>query len=94
MSKYHVLAARDIVANVFLQPIFVTHIAIGKRNFGDECKNPQAAFGKHPEDYELLYLGEFDDTTGHIDQDVAPDGTPNTIGRPIQIDVGANYRAN
>lgn len=92
MAKFHILAARDIVANVYLQPIFVTHVAIARRNFGDECKNPEAAFGKHPEDYELMYLGQFNDQDGSFDGTVGPNGEMNDTDKPIQIDVGANYR--
>ena len=34
------------------------------RWFGDEVQNPNSQFAKHPKDFTLFELGEYDDTTG------------------------------
>jgi len=39
------------------------------RTFADCCNDQGHQFGKHPEDYTLFCLGEFNDDTGAIDQD-------------------------
>lgn len=39
------------------------------RTFADCCNDPEHQFGKHPEDYTLYNLGEFDDGLGTITQD-------------------------
>lgn len=39
------------------------------RTFADCCNDPEHQFGKHPEDYTLFDMGQFDDTLGTITQD-------------------------
>lgn len=62
----HVLAVRDRAADVFGQPIFTPAVGLGVRSFTDEINNPQSAFSKHPEDYDLYVLGTYDDNTGAL----------------------------
>lgn len=85
--KLYAIATRDIVANVFSQPIFVPHIGIAIRAFGDECsgKGQQKDLAAHPEDFELWLIGEYDDITGQMEPGIQPDSRK-------QIAVGANYR--
>lgn len=59
-------AVWDSAAQVYGQPIFVPTVAVAARSFIDECgrvadDNP---LSKHPEDFELRVLGEYDDSTG------------------------------
>lgn len=92
--KMHIVATRDVVSNVYGQPVFVPHVGQAIRSFGDECrrKEPGNVLAAHPEDFELCYLGTYNDETAGIDCTVKPDGTVNDTDRPIQIAVGANYR--
>lgn len=50
----------------FQAPVFVTHIGVGVRAFGDECKRKDSAFAAHPEDYSLWCLGSFDSSKGEL----------------------------
>lgn len=36
------------------------------RQFTDWCRDPQLPFGKHPADYRLVLVGEFDDVSGFV----------------------------
>ena len=36
------------------------------RSFSDAVQDQDSAFNKHPEDYSLWEIGEFDDQTGEI----------------------------
>lgn len=36
------------------------------RIFSDAVRDPSTLLSKHPEDYRLFLLGEFDDNSGHI----------------------------
>lgn len=83
--KLYALATRDIVANVWSPPMFVPHIGIAIRSFGDECRNKESPLGKHPEDYELWLVGEYDDNSGQMEPGIQPDSRK-------QLAVGANYR--
>lgn len=83
---YEIVAVRDIKTNAFSQPQFVPHQGGAIRAFGDQCmnKDPQNIMGHHPEDFELYYLGQFNDQTGKFEQ----------LPEPVQIAVGSNYRMN
>lgn len=84
--EFQVLATRDIVANVYGQPMFVPHIGMSIRSFGDECKrkDPNNILSQHPEDFELWHLGTYDDNTGEL--------KPFPHNERKQLAVGANYR--
>lgn len=66
MMKIYAIYDRAIEA--FGQPIFVKAQGQAIRSFMDECKNPESQLHKHPADYDLHYLGEYDDSTGEIKQ--------------------------
>lgn len=94
MANYKVLVTRDIKANVFSQPMFVLHIGQAIRSFGDECKRkePGNVLGQHPEDFELILIGEYDDIAGcFLTYDgIDPDDT-KAWGHK-QIAIGSNYK--
>lgn len=81
--KLHIVALRDIVADVYHPPIFVPSIGGAVRSFGDSCqakddRNNQV--GQHPEDFELIHMGEYDDSNGTFE-----------LSEKKQIAVGRNY---
>ena len=83
--KLHAVAIRDIKANVFAQPYFVSSIGGAVRAFGDECQRAEKdnLMYKHPGDFELYKIGEYDDATGEL------------IPLPKeQIANGSNYQSN
>lgn len=67
--KHVMLAVRDSAVRAFNRPIFVPTLEVGIRSFYDEAKRnePDNQMSKHPEDFELWYLGEYDDETGIVD---------------------------
>lgn len=40
------------------------------RQFSDAVNDPQVKWNKHPEDYSLWYVGEFDTTKGQLQGDL------------------------
>lgn len=82
--KMLIIATRDIVSNVFGQPVFVPHLGQAIRSFGDECrrKEPGNVLAQHPEDFELWLLGTYNDADGSFEDQ----------NERKQIAVGANYR--
>lgn len=83
------VATRDVVANLYSQPQFVVSLGAAVRSFGDACTNtadPNNMLAKHPRDFELWHLGEYEDETGRFT--VKHDGS---AFEPRQIAVGANY---
>jgi hypothetical protein len=83
--KLQVIATRDIVANVYGQPMYVVHIGQAIRSFGDEAqrKEPNNVLAQHPEDFELWHLGEWDDETAEYTE----------LKPRKQLAAGANYRS-
>lgn len=61
-----IYAIKDVAIEAFGQPIFVRAQGQAVRSFMDECKNPESQLNKHPNDYELYYIGEYQDETGTI----------------------------
>lgn len=59
-----VVALYDTATTAFGQPIFVRALGEAIRSFIDECKNKESALGKHPADYTLHHLSDFDENTG------------------------------
>lgn len=77
-----IVAVKDRAMDAFLQPFFVPALGGAIRAFGDEINNPQSEMQKHPEDYDLYHLGEFNDNTGEIKQ----------LERPLQIAIGKQMK--
>lgn len=82
--KMHIVAIRDIKANVYAQPQFVSSLGAFVRSFGDECQrdDPANIMAKHPEDFEAYDLGWYGDQDAHFE----------LHEKPIQIAVGSNYK--
>lgn len=61
-----VLAVRDSAVRAFNVPFFVPTLELGLRTFYDEVKrkDDNNQMNKHPEDFELWYLGAYDEDSG------------------------------
>lgn len=77
--RYKILSVRDRAIDCFGQPFFSSSVGGAIRSFSDEinrsAENNQ--LHKHPEDFDLYSLGEFDDATGEFE-----------TTRPQQVAVG------
>ncbi len=67
--KLNIYMVHDQKANAYLPPFFLPEDGMAHRTFGDCCNDVEHQFGKHPEDYTLFKLGEFDDLVGQIKSD-------------------------
>lgn len=65
-----VLSVYDSKAQVYSQPFFSANIATATRMFSAAVADPNTQLSKFPEDYSLHVLGEFDDATGTLQDDV------------------------
>lgn len=66
--KYIIVALKDTAVQAFMPPQAVVHVAQMVRALGDGLKNKEnkADYARHPEDFELYKLGEFDDAAGIV----------------------------
>lgn len=62
-----VFTVYDSKAKAYMSPFFDQSHGAAIRAFSDAAKNPQSAIGRHPEDYTLFYLGEYDDLSAYFD---------------------------
>lgn len=61
-----VFSVFDAAAKAYIPPFILPNRAMGQRVFW-ECSNaPDHMFFKHPQDYSLYHVADFDDVTGVI----------------------------
>lgn len=68
MAKLAICSVYDSAIQGFARPMFVVHVGAALRGFADEINriaedNP---LSKHPDDYSLFYLGDFNEETGEF----------------------------
>lgn len=54
----------DEKAQVFSNPFFMPHTGMATRAFSDLVNDGQSNVAKHPSDFKLYQIGEFDDVAG------------------------------
>lgn len=59
---------RDRKAQLFLKPFTEATKVHAYRAFEQACKEPGSAFGAYPDDFELIYMGTFDESSGRVNQ--------------------------
>lgn len=64
--KTKVFAIYDHKASVYGTPFFMVNHAMAVRAFGDLAEDERTTVGKHPEDFTLYQVGEFDDGSGTL----------------------------
>ncbi len=67
--KQKMFTVLDTKAMAYLPPFFLPNEAVAKRVFGDMATDQTHQFGKHPEDFSMYYLGEFEDMTSVVEID-------------------------
>lgn len=61
-----IFAVYDSKADAYLQPFFMPSKGQAMRSFQDLSNEPKTQFNKHPEDFTLFHIGEFDDMDATI----------------------------
>jgi hypothetical protein len=67
--KMVIVSIMDTAAGAYGRPAFVASEGVAVRQFQDEVNRSSEdnQLYKHPDDFQLFYLGVFDDNTGGID---------------------------
>lgn len=68
-----IFSVYDKAAQAYLPPFFMPARGQAIRAFSDMVNSSDNQFGKHPEDYQLHELGEFNDDSGLITQKENPE---------------------
>lgn len=82
--KRLLLSIYDVRAELYAPPFTVKSVGEGLRAFSDLCSDKSTMPGRHPGDFKLMRLGEFDDLTGNIISDE----------RPVSLGTGSDYVGN
>lgn len=61
-----VFSVLDTKGDVFMAPFFFSATGQAVRAFSDLANNPDTVVSRHPGDYRLTCIGEFDDSTGRL----------------------------
>ena len=66
----------------FFNPPFISHTkGSAERTFQTLCNDPQSDIARYPEDYDLYYMGDFDDIKGTM----IPLDTPEHLVKAVQL---------
>lgn len=65
---HFIVSVKDRAADVFNRPFFVPHRNVAIRDFTDEVNRVAAdnQLNKHPDDFDLYLMGQFNDNTGEF----------------------------
>jgi len=77
--KHKMFVIYDVKANAYMQPWFLTQEGMALRAFSDCVNDKEHNFGRHPEDYTLFNIGEFDDSNAEVTWQ-----TPKSMGNGIE----------
>lgn len=73
--KFSIFSIYDNKAETFNTPMYVPAKGVAIRAFSDQANDPQSMLNKHPQDYELFCIGDFDADIGLLTP-----MTPQSIG--------------
>lgn len=81
--KLKAFSVFDVKVDAFMPPFFQPTNGSALRHFADAVNDPQSQLSRHPEDYKLCCVGEFDDATGLI--------TPPADLAVVSLGFGSDY---
>lgn len=64
--RLKVYSVRDSKGGIYHPPMFLRSHGEAERAFNQVAKDTTKQIGQYPEDYDLFYLGEYDDTDGKL----------------------------
>lgn len=65
--KLGIYSVFDQKAQAFFTPSYYHYKGEAVRSFEDIMKDPKSILNKHPEDYDLYMIGQFDDQQGKVE---------------------------
>lgn len=76
-----IYSIRDSKSEIFNSPIFQRTHGEAERNFHNLVNDEKSNVNKYPDDFDLYYIGEYDDQTGKIESL----DTPQHIVKAVQL---------
>lgn len=66
MAKQKMFCVFDVKVGAYAQPFFMRTAGEALRSWEEACNDSQSMMCKHPADYTLFEVGEFDDNSGRV----------------------------
>lgn len=88
--KVRAYSVRDKVAGAFLPLFFLRSDGEAMRSFSDAVNDPKHQFSPHAADYDLFWMGTFDDETGMLEGPLAEgevEVSPVRLASGLQVQV-------
>lgn len=64
LAKLKVFSAHDLKLNIYMAPMVAVHTGQMLRQWQDLVNDKSTIMGRHPMDFRLVQVAEFDDATG------------------------------
>lgn len=80
-----VYSIRDSKGEIYHQPFFNKTNGEAVRNFTELVKDGKSMISKYPQDYDLYFLGHYDDQTGKL----VAEPTPKHIVKAVDLSLNA-----
>lgn len=64
--KLNAYTIYDVASGAYMRPFFSQADGMAVRGFKDIANDPEHEVGKHPEDYTLFRIGDFNERTGTL----------------------------
>ena len=77
----------DIKGKIYIPPFAKHNSEVAIRDFTDMVNDPTTRINKHPQDYNLVQLGEWDDLSTKIN---IPKDSPKTLVNGITLVMSSN----
>lgn len=77
-----IFAIYDNVAKIFHDPFMSPSKGAAERSFRDSIADPQSVAHRHPEDYDLFFIGTYDTESGSIlpsEPELLVNGSPKNL---------------
>lgn len=81
--KLRMVAIHDSKSESFGRPLFVRAYGEAERSFREVINDGQSDYAKHPADFTLFEIGEFDDVSGVV----TPLPAPRSLGNGVTFQV-------
>lgn len=65
--NHKIFTVHDAKAKAYLPPFYMPEVGMATRAITDCVNSNDHQFSKHPADYSLFQIGEFDDASGRIE---------------------------
>lgn len=78
-----IFSIRDSKGEIYNQPFFQKTHGEAERNFRELVKDEKSMIHKYPDDFDLYYLGQFDDQSGVLETL----DTPQHVTKAINLKV-------